>query len=170
MTTTPLRLRPATVADGDRIREFLSGLSPDALYQRFLTGMGTPSPTLVRFLANGGEGAALLAEYAGTVVGHGLWAPARIPHDLGQRTAELAVVVADVHQRRGIGTALVEALVVDLARRGYGQARVVTFADNLAVQRMVAREAPGVRPERDGGVWTYDLPVRSELRRLPRSA
>ena len=158
-------LRAASVLDGDRIRAFLTGLSPDALYQRFLTGMSRPSPKVVDYLAGAGAGKALVAEYDGVVVGHGLWAP--VWDAPARPTAEIAVVVADDHRRRGIGTALIEGLVADLTRHGYQQVRIESLATNRAVRHMVARADPWALPERDGPVWTYELAARTAADRLP---
>ncbi len=176
-----LTVRPASPFDEETVRALLVGLSERSLFQRFLTGMSTPPPTLVRYLTTvGGRGAALLAEVDGLVVGHGLWAPATL--DAAESRAEIAIVVADGHQRRGIGTTLAQALMADLGRRGFQRAQVVTAADNRAVLRMVARQDPAARPERDGSLYSYDLPLdrpegvavehRDDLARgvLPRDA
>lgn len=154
------RIRAASAGDTAALTRFLEALSPEALQRRFLTGMGLIPPRLVAHLASGGdEGGALLAEVDAVVVGHALWAPVA---GQARPTAELALVVADDHRRRGLGTALAVAVLVELDRRGFDLARAVSGADNRPVLRMV-RHAPGAATERDGVVCTTDFPVRTAL-------
>jgi ribosomal protein S18 acetylase RimI-like enzyme len=68
----------------------------------------------------------LVAEEGGRIAGFALWKPA------GEDAAELAWMgVAEDLQRRGIGTALLEALCAEAAGAGYAGVRVSTVADSV---------------------------------------
>ncbi|MGY2701155.1 GNAT family N-acetyltransferase [Nocardioides sp. HB32] len=139
-------VRAAGPGDFALLDGLLRGLSRDSAYQRFQTGIGEPSPSLVRALLPP-EGA-LLAFAGDEVVAHGLWVRA-------SRAAEVALVVADAHQRTGIGTALAQALVDDAAARGITRIEAYSGAGNEAVARLVAHQAPNALRVLDGPSVTY---------------
>lgn len=153
---TALTLRPATRQDCEALRTLVGGLSADSAYQRFQTGIGSrPSRALVEALVpDGMRGAALLAYAGDALVGHGMWVrvgPCRV--------AEIALLVADVHQHEGIGTELAAALMADLEARGIERVEVYSGSGNVAVARMVARTAPDAERMRDGATVSYVFPV-----------
>jgi GNAT superfamily N-acetyltransferase len=163
--TGPLRIRPARPADRDLLDALLRGLSPDSAYLRFQTGLGTgPTPAVLRaLLPYGPSGGAVLAFVGdgvdGVPVAHGMWA-----RPGSARAAEIAVVVTDAHQGRGIGTALARALMAELAARGIPRVEVFSGAGNAAVARMVARQAPEAVRVLDGpmATWTFAVPVAED--------
>jgi len=159
-------LRAASAADRDLLSGFVAQLSPASAYSRFLTGLsGQPSARLLTaLLPERPAGGALLGFLDGELVGHGLWVR------LGDSVAEIAIVVADRHQRRGIGTALAGALMEDLVAHGVADVEVLSISDNRAVARMVARAAPDARRALDGPTttWTFPAPSRSGV--LSRTA
>jgi protein-S-isoprenylcysteine O-methyltransferase Ste14/GNAT superfamily N-acetyltransferase len=160
-------IRAGGRADHALLRELLSGLSPASSYARFLTGRsGTPSDELVTaLLPDRPRGGALLAFLDGDLAGHGLWVRTADPS-----VAEVAIVVADRHQRRGVGTALGRAVMEDLVAHGVAGVEVFSASDNRAVARMVSRAAPDARRELDGPTATYAFPVPGGSVELPRSA
>ena len=152
--------------DAEVLSAFLTRLSPASFHQRFLTG---PSPTpsrrlLAALLPEPPKGRALLAWLDGELVGHALWVR------LGERpAAEIALVVSDQHQRRGIGTALALAVTADLVAHGVEDIEVFSSSGNRAVARMVTRAAPDARRELDGPTTTYTYRA-GETGRLSRTA
>jgi GNAT superfamily N-acetyltransferase len=163
-----LRFRPASPDDRAPLAEFLAGLSAETAYLRFLTGQGgAPSPSLVAgLLPEEPRGGALLGLFGEDLVAHGLWVAIDEPG-----TAEIALVVADAHQRRGIGSRLARALAVEVAAQGLETVRMLTVASNRAVPRMVAHLAPAATHELDGTTLTYTVPlgpVSSTVRPLVR--
>jgi acyl-CoA synthetase (NDP forming)/GNAT superfamily N-acetyltransferase len=114
-----VRIRPASVGDEDALHELCLVSSDRTLFLRFfsinrraadryLTSMARPSDD---------DHVALVAEAGGQVVAIAGWE--RVTDD----TAEVALLVEDAHQLRGIGTLLLE----ELARRArfHGIARLV---------------------------------------------
>jgi GNAT superfamily N-acetyltransferase len=151
-----LALRPAGPDDREAVRAFLAGLSPETAYRRFFTGIGSPSPMLVRRLVevDHDRREAVLALLGPQVVG--LADCTRLAEG---RTVELGVVVADAWQRLGIGPRLSRA-VLDLAvARGASTLRVHALADNSRVVRLLRRQWPEHRPALDEGTLVWDLPL-----------
>lgn len=152
------RIRHAVPADRAGVAGLLRGLSAESAYRRFQTALG-PEPgkaILDALLPEDLQGGAVLAHVGETLVGHGVWRRAG-----AAPVAEIGVIVADAHQGRGIGTALAEALLSDLAARGVEQVEVFASATNRAVLAMVARHAPDADRERDGATVTYRFPSRA---------
>lgn len=149
-----LRIRAATRRDRPALLALLCGLSAESAYQRFQTAIGAhPSRSVVDgLLPEAVRGVALLGFVDGELVAHGMWARAG-------GIAELGILVADGHQRRGYGSALVEALLADLAARGLQRVEVYTGAGNRAVPRMVARQAPDADRTVDGASVSWTFPV-----------
>jgi GNAT superfamily N-acetyltransferase len=160
-------LRSAGPADRELLSGFISRLSPASAYSRFLTGVsGEPSArVLTALLPEWPAGGAVLAFLGGELVGHGLWARLADP-----TVAEIALVVADQQQRRGIGTALASALIEELVAQGVDDIEVLSISDNRAVARMVARAAPDARRDLDGPTTTWTFPARSRSGVLSRTA
>ena len=159
-------IRVATAADRGAVGDLLSRLSPDSSYQRFLTDRTDPSPRLLTaLLPEGPRGGALLAFVGDELVGHGLWVRVR-----DGSVAEIAIVVADAYQRRGIGTALASAVTDDLVAHGVADIEVFSGSENRAVGRMVSRAAPDARREMEGPTTTWTFTARGRSSVLPRTA
>lgn len=159
-----LTYRCGTPRDRDALAALLAGLSPESAYARFLTavGSGLPRAVVEALLPDGLRGAAVLGFDGDALVAHGVWVR------LGpSRTAEVALVVADSHQRRGIGTALADRLVAAAAARGIERIEAFSEGGNRAVARMVARGAPGAERERAGATVSYSFEVRRDAAAQP---
>jgi GNAT superfamily N-acetyltransferase len=161
---TEIFIRTAGPEDHALLGGLLRGLSADSAYLRFQTGIGSqPSPALVRALLASDR--ALLGFVGDEVVAHGMWA--RVG-----KAAEIAIVVADAHQGHGIGTALAQVLVDEVAARGVRRIEVFSGRGNEAVARMVARQAPNALRVLDGPTvtWTFAVPQEETSTARSRSA
>ncbi|OFE15669.1 hypothetical protein BA895_21765 [Humibacillus sp. DSM 29435] len=156
-----LHIRKAGRADRALLAEFLRGLSPNSVYQRFQAYLGPePKPALVDAMLPGGRhGGAVLGLVDQRPVAHGMWVRVGMA-----RVAEIAVVVADTKQGQGIGTQIAVSLIADLASHGVQRVKVFTSANNNAVTRMVTRRAPDAVRERDGPTITYTFTALSTNR------
>lgn len=149
-------IRRAGAGDADGLSAMLAGLSDLALYFRFQTAVGRPPrPTVVEPLLCP-TGAAWVAERDGRLVGHGMWAWAKgseLP------TAELAVVIAESDQRRGLGLHLMNLAAAAAYAAGALQLLLVVSAANDRVIRMIRRHLPYSGVERDGALLNYLVPA-----------
>jgi acetyltransferase len=148
------RMRPIAPGDKSLLQAGVGRLSPESAYGRFLTGKPRLTPAELRYLTeiDGRDHIALVV-----VDGDDdLVAVGRLVRDPERPdTAELAIVVADCHQREGIGQALAEELV-----RSMGVARVsgTMLASNRAALGLMRRLGPVERSSLSTGV--RDLVVR----------
>ena len=142
-----LRLRAPTAADTAALTAFLSGLSERSLYLRF-HGMPTVRPALVEpfldpdWIQRGALVGTLAAEDGEQIVALASYTRLRDP-----AVAEAAFTVADEHQRRGIGTRLLEQLAARAAAAGIERFVAEVIADNAAMMRVfevVGRPAIGM--------------------------
>ena len=151
-------IRPATADDREALRRFLTGLSPRTAYSRFFTGLGTvPDRLLTWLLPRAPEQEVLVAEHGSDIVGHVMYTVD------GDGAAELAVVVTDAWQRRGLGPRLVRAVLDRAADRGVGETRFTVLASNLAANRIAGRVWPGARPVMDHGVYEYRVALAGRV-------
>src|SRR6266702_2607635 len=140
---TAAAIRPAGPADLAALSDFFAGLSVESRYLRFFAPV-TPTCGLLHLLS--GEPAnvdAIVPVQAGAIVGHAM-APDRTDpeepenHEVrcGARATDVGVVVADAWQRRGVGAALMRALVARAQARGVASlAMVIAHWPDAAISR-----------------------------------
>jgi acyl-CoA synthetase (NDP forming)/RimJ/RimL family protein N-acetyltransferase len=122
-----VHLRPIRPDDADRLREFHSRLSPETIYNRFFTMMrALPARDVERFThVDHDERAAVIAILQGEIVG--VCRYDRLP---GAPVAEVAIVVEDAHQGRGLGPLLLEHLTAAARERGIERFRADVLPSN----------------------------------------
>ncbi len=122
------RLRPIRSGDADRLRAFHGRLSRETVYNRFFAYRPVLSdPDIARFTqVDHGDRVALVATLLDDIIGVVRYD--RLP---GTSDGEVAFVVEDVHQGRGLGPVLLEHLAA--AGRERGVTRFV--ADTLPTNR-----------------------------------
>jgi GNAT superfamily N-acetyltransferase len=124
------RLRPIRPDDADRLVAFHNHLSPRSCYLRFFSFHPTLSAreverfTCVDYL----DRLALVAEIDGTLI-----AVARYDRHEGTPEAEVAFVVADEYQHHGIGSLLLDELVLAAREPGITTFLADTLAENTAM-------------------------------------
>jgi RimJ/RimL family protein N-acetyltransferase len=146
-----LTLRPATPDDAEAVCELHERSSAATLRSRYLGG-GAPSEARLRRLLEPDRGRTLLAiDDRGRVVA---MANLLAEGDLG----EVAVLIEDGWQRRGIGTALMRRLLAYAGRGRFAALVAHAAADNVAMLRTLRRLGAGPA-ERDGAMVSVTLPV-----------
>lgn len=132
-----VEIRPARADDEERVRRFLTGLSPRTQTLRFFTGVNRPSASLVRALLVMDERRdVLLAVRGEVVVGHAM-------SFKGEQTdIEIALVVADEWQGRGVGSRLARRLLHRASAAGARTLGMDVLGDNRKVLSMVRRAWP----------------------------
>jgi RimJ/RimL family protein N-acetyltransferase len=144
-------IRAATRDDLDAVIGLHDAADEATLQLRYL-GAGRPSEARLRRMLEPIAGLTLLAETAdGEIVA---MATLLAEGDLG----EVAILVQDDWQRRGLGTALMRRLVSYAERSRFAAVIAHCAADNVAMLRTLRRLGAGT-PERDGSIVTVTLPV-----------
>jgi GNAT superfamily N-acetyltransferase len=149
------RIRPS---DKPLLAEGIARLSPRSARFRFLAPKNRLTRAELRYLTEIDfvDHYALIAVRADDPrhgVGVGRWVrDAEHPE-----VAELAIVVEDELQRRGLGTAIVLELAAAARERGIGHFTGIALTENVAAQRLFARLAPEPVVRVDGA--TYELSV-----------
>ena len=134
---TRVTIRLARPEDAEPVAEMHARSSEQTRYQRYFAPASEWREDQLRRIAGGHRGATLVALDAyGHIVGLGNVFPDR-PGDTG--SAEIAVIVEDAWQGRGLGGRLLHHLV-DLARRqGFDEVVALVLASNTGMVRLLER-------------------------------
>jgi ribosomal protein S18 acetylase RimI-like enzyme len=141
-------VRELTGTDGAAVDAVLIGLSPQSRYLRFNTGIGQVSGWMRRALADvdGHNCVGVVAEMA-TLAGPAAIGMAHLCR-VDERRAEVAVVVVDAYQRRGVGRRLLETLGERAVDLGYQVIVANVLPENDVAQRFAHQTFPGVLSQR----------------------
>ncbi|MGV0837405.1 GNAT family N-acetyltransferase [Mycolicibacterium thermoresistibile] len=135
---TQLFLRPVLPGDEAKTRESHVEFSNETLYRRFLS-MGQPNAALMHYL------------FAVDYDDHFVWVLTDTPdgvvvadgrfvrHQTDPGTAEVAFLVADNYQGRGVGSFLMDALAVAAACAGLQRFYAEVLTDNYPMRRIFDR-------------------------------
>ena len=157
-------IRPVRPADLAALSDFFAGLSVESRYLRFFAPV-TPTRDLLRLLSGGPANVdAIVAVAAGVIVGHAMAAdrpepknpknpknpkdpkdpkaPADPGDPCGTWVTDIGVVVADAWQRRGVGAALMRALVTRAQARGVTSLAMDVLPGNRQVLGMIIGHWP----------------------------
>ena len=125
--------------------EFFAGLSLHTRYLRFF-GPLRPGAALLRTLAGcAGNVDALVAVRGGVIVGHAMAVDRTDHRDI--LVTDIGVVVHDAWQGRGVGAALMRAIVTGATARGVAVLEMDVLDDNQRVLEMVTGHWPAARVE-----------------------
>ena len=149
------RMRPVRPADRDALAEFYESLSEETRYTRFFTGsVELASRDMERLLvADHREHVALLAFSGGEVIGVATF------DAVGRAEAEIAFIVADSQQGRGLGSVLLEHLAAVAREAGFHRFKAEILPGN---KRMLATfEAAGYTPSQfvEDGIVKMDFDI-----------
>ncbi len=161
---TELHLRPVLPGDKERSAHGPVQFSSETLYRRFQS-TGTPTAALMAYLCE--------VDYVdhfvwvltdGTAIDAPIVADARYVREESPTVAEVAFIVGDDYQGRGIGSFLMEALAVAARSDGIRRFTARVLSDNLPMRTILDRY--GVQWHRDDlGVVTtaFDVPLMRDL-------
>lgn len=175
-----LLIRPATADDVHGVRKLHARSSAATRHSRYLGGTGEPSDArLTRLLLPAG-GLTLLAVHQDPAAGLDPIDGGRLTGGPGRGDdqpvggervvamanllaegdlGEVALLVEDEWQGRGVGTALLRRLVAYARRTGFAALVAHIGADNVAMLRTLRRVGAVGRPERDGPLVSVTMPV-----------
>lgn len=150
----PVMLRPAEKTDLTAIAAMHERCGSRTLQLRYFSGTRGPSQVHLQRLLSPSKGAALVAEtvHSGQIVALGSL--------IGEgELSEVALLVEDAWQRKGIGTAVLRRMVSAAAGLGLCAVLVHTQSGNEAMRRTVRRVRPDALFELDSGMATATIPV-----------
>jgi GNAT superfamily N-acetyltransferase len=170
---THVRFRPIRDSDGSAMTDFHQSLSPRSVYRRFFFAHPRLSPGEVERFTHVDyvDRMAYVVIDADRIVGVGRYE--RLP---GTDEAEVAFVVTDAYQRRGIGALLLDHLV-DVARvHGITWFMAQTLSENRDMLGVFLSSGFPVATSSEGGTVSVRFPiapcddyVRARDRRASRS-
>jgi len=136
-------IRPVDPAEQAALSDFFAALSVESRYRRFFAPV-RPSHRLLDLLSGSPANVdAIIAVADGVIVGHAMAAdlPERICPD-ASRVTDVGVVVADAWQRRGVGAALMRALIARAQARGVTALAMDVLPGNRRVLAMILGHWP----------------------------
>jgi len=164
-----VRIRALHTCEAEPIRALHRGLSARSRYLRFLSPMPALPDSVVRALAcvDHRRSVAIVAERPdGAAIGLASFSA------VDEVSAEVAVVVQDAWQGRGVGDALVAALLGAAEARGFHRFVASIAADNAPMRRLLARHGSVLTSVMRSGVSEIAFEPRrpQAARTAPRSA
>jgi len=162
-TGAVVAVRPIRPDDEGLMVRFHEGLSDQSVYQRYFHMMTLAHRTAHARLSRvchadfEREFVLVAASPPGERGAPEILGVARFQRSDDGRTAEFALVVADRHQRTGVGSALMRRLITVARREGCARLRADILADNGPMRRLCARLGMSVHPTADPLVVEADL-------------
>lgn len=151
------RVRPIKPTDGDALRTLFSMLSAQSRYFRFFGVKDSLSDEEVHYFVNVDYDArmAFVAHVDGKMVAVGRYEQV----EDAPNAAEVAFVVADDYQQRGIGTQLLQLLTVYARANDMDQFRAFVLPDNMQMMRVFRSSGFEMHRTLEEGVYNVDFPV-----------
>ena len=156
---TVVHLRPIRPSDAPRLVAFHEALSPGSVYLRFFTMHTHLTPKEVEHFTTVDyeRRLALVAEVEGQMVGVG-----RLER-LGETpVAEVAFIVTDAFQHRGLGGLLLDALASAARHRGIEIFEAETLATNAAMMAVFAHSGHPLECREEGGTIQVRFPITAD--------
>jgi GNAT superfamily N-acetyltransferase len=156
-----VRVRPILPGDKDRLADGFERLSPQSRYRRFFSAISELPDEMLAYLTeldyhdHFAFGAIDLDDPGQPGVGVARYI--RLADD--PAAAEVTVAVSDDHQRRGIGTVLLEAVAVTAREHGVERLVATVLADNEPVKAMLRDSGAVLHWDFDTGTLRAELPI-----------
>jgi GNAT superfamily N-acetyltransferase len=150
-----VKVRPIWLGDISALRRMHGRMSEQTIYYRFMTACPRPSQQTLRFLAGVDHAArdALVAVEQGEIVGVARY------HSVEDGVAEIAVVVEDAWQKRGIGRELVTRIASLARERGVRTFTGTMIAENRAASSLLVSVFPQARRRIEHGELLFEIPL-----------
>jgi len=153
-------VRQVQPEDAAQLKGGFERLGAVSRYRRFLTDIDHLSPGQLSYLTHVDHTSheALAALDAATGEGIGIARYVCDPED--KRQAEVAIVIADAWQSRGVGTALLKRLTARARAAGVERITARMIVGNDAARRLLARFAETLSERRDPGTISVTARLR----------
>jgi GNAT superfamily N-acetyltransferase len=150
-------IRPIEPADAYPLLRMFGRLSPESIYHRFFSPMPRPRRAALLHLAGLDH---VLHEALVATTGHEIVAVARFDARRGETDAEVAVIVDDEWQDRGLGTRMLRRLARVGARRGLVAFRATVLGENRRALPFLRRLSPDAEVRLLDGEYQVYAPFR----------
>jgi RimJ/RimL family protein N-acetyltransferase len=149
----PVRIRPIRPDDEPRLHTFYGRLSEHTAYQRFFTALRRLPPDWAHFFANVDYHRRLALVAEADVAGKPeLIGVGRYESSERDDVPEVAFVVADAWQGKGLGTVLLRDVLRAAVARGFHRFRAYVLADNVRMLDLLTRFTEILEAKTEGGV------------------
>jgi GNAT superfamily N-acetyltransferase len=172
-------IRPSGCADLAALGAFFAGLSLHTRVKRFFAPV-SPGPAMLRRLGGtAGQADVLVAVRGGVIIGHAMAVDQAMDQAVDRASPEaglitdIGVVVADAWQGRGVGAALMRALIGRAQARGVTGVSMDVLPSNRAVLAMITSHWAAARTGRSADSVTVSiqlLPQPHERQLAPTAA
>ena len=132
-------IRPIRADDKRFLEDGLRQLSPESVHRRFLSPKRSFSRAELRYLTevDGRDHVALVAEYPGEPVRRLIAVGRFVRYHDDRDAAEVAIVVADDWQRRGVGSLFAKRLATRARLSGIRRFTATMASDNVAAHKLM---------------------------------
>jgi RimJ/RimL family protein N-acetyltransferase len=144
-------IRQVEPGDADQIKHGFEHLGAVSRYRRFLAPLDQLSPEQVAYLTHVDHIDHEAIAALDAVTGEGIGVARFIRDRDDERLAEVAIVVIDAWQGRGVGTALVERLAARMRAVGVERINARMLVGSDAARRLIARRADILSEQRSAG-------------------
>jgi len=150
-----VRIRPVSLGDEDGLREMLSRLSRETIHKRFHLPMPHVPDWMLAYLADVDhyDKEALIALVGDEIVSHSMYARQEA------REAEMAIVVEDRWQSRGIGRLLLGRLAEEAGQRGIESFTGTVLGENRDALRFFSSVLLKAKFEIKDGMYNLHSPL-----------
>ena len=149
-------VRPITLADADRLRAFHEGLSPETIYYRFFAPYPHLSDKDVERFTNVDHHnrAALVATIGDDIIGVVRY------EGLGDKEAEVAFVIRDDQQARGLGSVFLEHIAEAARENGFTRFVADVLPNNTKMLGVFQQAGYQQQSTFDEGVVRLEFPIQ----------
>ncbi len=161
-----VQMRPIKPEDLELEQDFITRVGPQSLYYRFFKAKRELSPEELRYFTNVDydDRMAFIVLDGDDMVAVGRYdvLPGQTARD-GGRVAEVAFLVQDDRQGRGIGSRLLQHLTVYARLKGISEFEATVLAENHGMLRMFRGSGYTLHRQLDGGVYSVEFPIEYSL-------
>ncbi|NND02740.1 MAG: GNAT family N-acetyltransferase [Acidimicrobiia bacterium] len=161
-----VQMRPIRPEDLALEQDFITRVGTQSLYFRFFKAKRELSPEELRYFTNVDydDRMAFIVLDGDDMVAVGRYdvIPGKAARD-GGRVAEVAFLVQDDHQGRGIGSRLLQHLTVYARLKGISEFEATVLAENHGMLRMFRNSGYTLHRQLDGGVYAVEFPIEYSL-------
>lgn len=148
-------VRPLVPGDRAALRGMLGRLSRESIHRRFHMPLPSVPESMLDHIMGQREGDALVAVVQDRIVGHAMYAGGR------PGVAEMAIVVEDAWQSRGIGKALLSGLARSARERGVHTLTGLALGENRRVLSLVEAVFDGTEYAVRDGMYEIRMPLHA---------